>query len=344
MFGITSNNNKTIDISWSALIKIGLALAVGWVLFLAREVLLLALFGLIISALFNPAINIMARTKIPRAAATIIVYFLVLGSLATAIYLLAPIFIIETQQFGQLFPAYFEKIAPFLSGLGFAIFQSMDAFVAAIRDWLVGASSSIIGSLAALFGGILTAITVITAALFFSLEENGIKRFIMLLVPKRHEKTALEWWERAQVKISGWFAVRFAGMAAVGLLTSLVCGALGIRYPIFLGFVAAIADIIPFVGPLFAAAVIALLALLDSWQVAAIAVFLFTVVQQLENNLIIPLLSKKFIEFPAILVLLSILVGDALWGLAGAILAIPLFGILYDFVKDYLIKIKKIDD
>jgi len=68
----------------------------------------------------------------------------------------------------------------------------------------------------------------------------------------------------------------------------------------------------------------------------------FTLIQQVENNIVIPLLSKKFIEFPAILVLLSLLVGDALWGLAGAILAIPMFGLLYDFVHDYLIKTKKI--
>ena len=342
MFSI-GDNSRMIDISWGAIVKIGLGLAIGWALFLAREVLLLALFGLIISSLFNPAINLLSRFRIPRAAAVLFVYSLVLGSLGAAIYMVAPVFIVETQQLGQLFPVYFEKFAPVLSGLGFAIFQSMDAFVAAIRDWLVGASSSIIGSLAAVFGGILATVTVITAAVFFSLEEDGVKKFIMLAVPKKHEKTALAWWEKAQVKISGWFAVRFAGMIAVGLLTSLVCWALNIRYPIFLGFIAGAADIIPFIGPLAAAAVIALLALLDSWQAALLAVALFMLIQQLENNLMIPLLTKKFIEFPAILVLVSILVGDALWGLAGAILAIPLFGILYDFIRDYLIRNKKLE-
>jgi predicted PurR-regulated permease PerM len=311
---------------------------------LARNVLLLALFGLIISALFNPAINLLVKSRIPSTAATLVIYSLVFGLLGSAIYLVAPIFIIETQQLGQMFPAYFEKFAPVLSGLGFAIFQSMDAFVAAIRDWLVGASSSIAGSLAAVFGGIMATVTVIAAALFFSLEEDGVKRFILLAVPKKHEKTALIWWERAQVKISGWFLVRFSGMVAVGLLTSLVCWALDIRYPIFLGFIAGIADIIPFIGPLAAGAVIALSALLDFWQTALLAVALFFLIQQLENNLMIPLLSKKFIEFPAILVLISILVGDALWGLAGAILMIPLLGILYDFVRDYLIKNKKLNE
>lgn len=146
------------------------------------------------------------------------------------------------------------------------------------------------------------------------------------------------------MKISGWFAVRLAGMLAVGVFTSLACWALDIRYPVFLGFFAGVADIVPFIGPIASGAVIALVALLDSWQKAAAAIAIFTIIQQLENNLVIPLLSKKFIEFPAILVLLSLLAGKAIWGVAGAILAIPLFGVLYDFVRDYLMRNKRLNE
>ncbi len=339
MLGI-GNNPKAFDISWTAIFKIALVLVVGYAVYLARQVLLLTLFGLIISTLFNPAINFLQKFRISRTAATLLMYSLVLGVLAAAIYLVAPVFIIETQQLGQLFPVYFERVAPFLSGLGFVIFQSMDAFAAAVRDWLVGASSNILGSLTAFFGGMLVMVAVFTIAIFFSLEAKGVEKAILLVVPKKHEGTALEWWERAQVKTSGWFAVRFAGMLAVGLFTALACWVLGVRYPIFLGFIAGVADIIPFVGPLVAGIMMALAALLDSWQKALLIVAVFIIIQQLENNIMIPLLTKKFIEFPAILVLVSILVGNALWGVAGAVLAIPLFGVLYDFVRDYLIKSK----
>lgn len=339
MFGI-GNNEKATDISWKAIFKVVLVLVVGYAVYRAREVLLLALFGLIISVLFNPAINFLCKFKISRTAATLFIYLSVLGALGVMLYSVAPFFMIETQQLGQLFPVYFKKISPFLSGMGFEIFQSMDIFVAAIRDWLIGATSSIVGSLASIFGGLLLTLMVFTIAVFLSLEEEGVERSILLAVPKKYEKTALEWWKKAQVKISGWFAVRFAGMLAVGLLMSLACWALQIRYLIFLGFIAGAADVIPFIGPLAAVIVMALFALIDSWQKAVIIIGVFTVVQQIESNLMIPLLTRKFMKFPAILVLLSLLVGDALWGIAGAILAIPLFGILYDFIRDYMIKNK----
>lgn len=326
-------NQPQFDISWGAILKIALVLVIGYWVYLAREVLLLALFGLIISVLFNPVVDFLCRFKISRSVSVLIVYLSVLAILAGMIYAVAPVFITETPQFGQLFPVYFEKFAPVLAGYGFAIFQSLDVFAAAVSNWFAA-------FLAPIFGGVITTLTVFTIAIFFSLEERGLEKLIMLAVPKKHEKTALDWWGKAQIKISGWFAVRFAGMVAVGVLASLACWALGIKYPIFLGFIAGAADIIPFIGPLAAGAIMALFALLDSWQKAAAIAVIFTVIQQFENNLMIPLLTKKFMEFPAILVLLSILVGDALWGLAGAILAIPLFGLLYDFTQDYLKKTK----
>lgn len=335
------NNGKTAGVSWGTLIKIGLALAIGYAVYLARDALLLVLSGFIISALFNPAVDSLVRAKFSRAWAVFLVYFSIFGLLGLAIYLVAPLFIVETQQLGQLFPMYFAKLAPFLAGLGFPIFESMDAFAAAIRDWLVGASSSVVGSVAAIFGGFLAMFIVLTAAVFSSMEEPRMKRFVTMLVSKENEKNALAWWQRAQMKISGWFAVRLAGMAAVGFFTWLACWALGVRYPIFLGFFAGIADIVPFIGPFAAGALIVLIALLDSWQKALLVLIIFTAIQQLENNLVMPLLAQKFIAFPAILVLTSLLVGEALFGLAGAILAIPLFGLCYDFARECLVNHKK---
>jgi len=64
-------------------------------------------------------------------------------------------------------------------------------------------------------------------------------------------------------------------------------------------------------------------ALIDSWQKAVLIIILFTIIQQIESNIIIPLLTRKFMDFPAILVLASIFIGENLWGIAGAILAIP---------------------
>lgn len=67
----------------------------------------------------------------------------------------------------------------------------------------------------------------------------------------------------------------------------------------------------------------------------------FALLQQIEGNLISPLLTKKFVGLPPILVLLALAIGGKLWGILGAILVIPLAGILYEFLRDFLKKRKE---
>ena len=74
---------------------------------------------------------------------------------------------------------------------------------------------------------------------------------------------------------------------------------------------------------------------------AIFILIIFILIQQVENNIITPILAKKFIGLSPVLVLLALAIGGTLWGFLGAILAIPLAGILFEFLKDYLKKRKK---
>ena len=336
MFGFNSEKNQAYDISWATIVKLAVAFFAFYIIYLVRDVLLWVIFGLTISVLFDPAIDFLQRFRLSRPVATIFVYVSIFGLIGFLIYLIAPILIIEVREFSRLFPIYFEKIAPFLSSIGFDIFQSMDSFVAAVQDWLAGAQFSVFRPIAAVLNGIFLALTVFAIALFFSLEEKGIEKLIRLASPSKHKEKVLEIWRQSKIKISGWFAARLLTMIAVGIMTSIACLALGIRYPIIFGFIAGVLDIIPFIGPLTAGALIALFALLTSWQMAAAILVVFMFIHLIDGNLLTPLLAKKFLKLPAILILISILIGEKLWGPVGAVLAIPLFGIVFDFIHDYL--------
>jgi len=336
MLSFSNQNEQAIDFSWRAIFKVALAVAIVYLLYLIRDVFVLIIFSLVLSLLFNPAIDFLQKLKFSRLGATFLVYFFIIVLLGLIIYWVLPSFINEIQELSRPFPVYFGKVAPFLSGLGFDIFQSIDTFVAAIQKWLVGALSNIASSLASLLGSLISAISVFTLAFFFSLEKQTVDKFIRLVTPKKHEEYILQLLNKSQVKISGWVAIRAAGMFMIGFLTFLSCRLCGINYPVLLGFIAGVLDIIPFVGPIAAGFLLALLALIDSWQKALLIVIIYTIIQQLESNIIIPLLTRKFMDLPAIVVLVSIFIGERLWGLAGVILAIPLFGVLYDIANSYL--------
>ena len=106
------NGNRVLDISWGTILKVAIAFLIFYIIFLVRDILVWGIFALIISVLFNPAINFLHRLHIPRVLSVIFVYVAVFGILGLLIYWVAPMFVFEIQQFSQLFPQYFERIAP----------------------------------------------------------------------------------------------------------------------------------------------------------------------------------------------------------------------------------------
>lgn len=199
---------KVLDISWGTILKISIAFLGFYILYSIRDILIWVIFGLIISILFNPAINFLQRRRIPRTIATIFVYVTVFGILSLVLYWIIPIFIFEIQQFAQLFPQYFGKLAPPLKGLKLEAFESFESFTEALQNWLIKVSSSIFGAIISIFGGIFSTVTIFAIAVFFSIEEKEVKQAIKILVPRNNESYFLDLWERCQFKTAAWFGTR----------------------------------------------------------------------------------------------------------------------------------------
>ncbi len=335
------NQSRVLDISWGTILKLAVAFFTLYLLYLIRDILVWVVFGLIISLLFNPAIAFLKRKYFPRVLATILVYVLLFGILGFLIYSTAPIFVSEIQQFSQMFPEYFERISPLLKGLGIEAFENFDRFSQAFQGELIKASSNIFSAVGAIFGGIFSAITIFAIALFFSLEEKGIDRVIGILSPKRYEAFVLSLWARSQKKVSGWFGARILSCIFVGLMTFVTCYVLNIKYAVSFGFLAGILDFIPIIGPIIAGAGILVTVALTSWTKALFFLIAFLIIQQIEGNILSPVLTKKFIGLPPVLVLVAVMVGAKLWGVMGALLAIPISGILFEFLRDFLKKRKE---
>lgn len=332
------NEEKVLDISWGTILKFALAGLFFYTLYLIRDILILIVFSLIISVLFSPAIDFFAKRKIPRSVATILIYLFVFGLVGLLIRLIAPVFVNEIKQLAQVFPQYFERLAPTLKDLGLVAFSSFENFTKALGDWVIKAQSGIISAIAAIFGSIFSTLTIFSISIFLSLEEKSAERIISLFFPKKYEATILGNWERAQKGVVGWFASRIISCIFVGLLTFVTCKILSIDYAVAFGLLAGVTNMIPVIGPLVAGAIIMLFAFLNNASQGIFFGIIFVLIHQIEGNVLTPILSKKFIGIPPVLVLISLLIGARLWGILGAILAIPLFGILFEFTKEYLEK------
>ncbi|MDD2696729.1 MAG: AI-2E family transporter [Candidatus Pacebacteria bacterium] len=330
------NGDKVLDISWGTILKISFAFLIFYIVYLIRDILIWFIFALIISVLFNPAIKFLQKLRIPRTLAVIFIYVAIFGILGLTIYWTAPMFVLEIQQFSQLFPQYFEKIAPPLRGLGIEAFESMETFTQAIGNMLQKASSDILSALALFFGGIGSTIFILAIALFLSFEEGWVEKVISLLSPKKYEAYVLSLWERSQNKVSGWFGSRILTCVFVGIAFFITLYLFNVKYALSLSLLAGVLNFIPVLGPVIVGAVAFLFVALDSWLKALFVLIAFFLIQQVEGNIIAPILTKKFVGLPPVMVLISLSVGAKLLGILGAVLAIPLTGILFEFIRDFL--------
>jgi len=328
-----------LDISWKTIAKIFAAVFIFYLVYLIKDVALWFFFALIISVLLEPAINFLRWLRVPKIAAIILIYLSIFGFLGFLIYLIAPIFIFEIKQFSQQVPDYFEKINPILKQWGVDVAYGFDDFTKILVNRLEQGSKGVINAIASFFGGIASAIFILTLAFFLSIEERGVEKVLVLLTPKKYEKKIINVFERAQKKVSNWFGARILACLFVGLASFLVFYIFDVKYSFLLALIAGVLNFIPYVGPwITGVLLLVFVTVSNSWLVALYVFIAFVVIQGIEGSILTPVLMKKMIDLPPALVLLALLAGSQMFGFLGVVFAVPVFGIVYEFLKEFLEK------
>lgn len=329
---------QALEISWATIIKIFVAVFIFYIIYLTKEIALWFLFGVAISVLLEPAILFLRKTRMPKILAIIIVYFSIFGLLGLLIYLTAPIFVQELRQFSQYLPGYIEDINPILDKIGIDVINSYNDLTKFLIGGLEQSSKGILNALMAFFGGISSTIVILTISFFLSIEDKGPERFLILVSPRKYEERISAFFKMAQGKVAGWFGARILACLFVGVASFIVFYILGIKYAFILALTAGILNFIPYIGPLITGVLLIILVAVssNSWLIVLYSVSAIMIIQAVENNLLTPLLMKRMINIPPVLVLISLLIGAKLFGFLGAIFAVPAFGIAYEFLREFL--------
>jgi predicted PurR-regulated permease PerM len=330
--------NSLLDISWGTLLKISFLIVIFYILYQVKDILVWFLSAAIISIILNSPINFLRKLKIPRFIAVILVYVTLLGCFVVLVYFISPLFVGEIKKFSQNLPRYFEALSPFFNTLEINIFQDVETFVNTVGKSLEKITANILNSLFLVFGGVFAFIFILFSAIFLSLEEKWLEKTFALFFPPEYEDYSLSLARRCQKKVSSWFLSRIVACIFVGILTYLTLLIFNVDYPLSLGLLSALFNFIPVVGPLGMVFLFFTFIGPANLFKAVLVVIVFTLIQQIENNILTPILSKKFVDLSPVLVLLSLTIGGILFGFLGAILAVPLAGIISEFLKDFLRK------
>jgi len=202
--------------------------------------------------------------------------------------------------------------------------------------------SSVTGSFLSLFSSVWTTVTNIIFFLFIGIfvaaEAGSYRTGIVKLFPPQRRKRVGEIAARIVTTLQLWLLGRFISMTVITVLTVLGLWLLGIPFALTLGLLAGASGLIPIFGPFLTALPAILLAFVEGPALALYVALLYVLIQQLESNIIMPVVDKRTVAVPPALTLLAVFVMGALFGFLGLLVATPLVAIMLVIVKMIYLK------
>lgn len=330
MIEVLKNNNKKLAIDFSVLsiIKIIAVLLLCFFLYEISNVLIMLFIAFVIATIINPIANWLHRYYIPRALGTLLIYVILLIIISSVFVLLAPPIVEQINELAKNFPAYSQKIysvfyqfKEYLSKLG------LENSVQKISDFLQsnigGGAKNIFSFAIGLFGGIASFFIILVIAFYMVLQEKSWYNFLDNIVAKKRKERIIKIVHNIQDKLGIWARAQLVLCVAIFILTFIGLSIFNIKYALVLALIAGLFEFIPYLGPAIGAIPAVLLTLLYSPSKALIVIAIYVVVQQIENNLLVPNIMKKAVGVNPIISIISLIIGFQLAGIIGGILAMP---------------------
>ena len=333
--------NQIIEISFWTMLKVALLALLIWALWELRDFMAVMLLSIVIASAIEPANHFFARYRVPRVLSVIFIFLTAFLVFALVFYLVIPPLFGDILDFLLPLPSYIDQaVGP--RGSLFLLFPEIPNELnliikqgaISLEKYIAGMAPGFFSAGTALFGGILSFVLLIVISFYLSVQEHGIENFLRIVTPLENEDYILDLWQRSQRKIGRWFQGQILLAVLVGVMVFLGLTILNVKYAISLAVLAAIFEIIPVFGPVMAAIPAVAIAFIQSPVSGLMVLGLFVIVQQFENHLIYPLVVRKTIGVPPLLVVISLVIGGTLGGFFGIILSLPFAAVLVEFLND----------
>lgn len=304
-----------------------LAIALGETIRALRQELLVLVVAIFIAVGLAPAVAWLTRFHLPRWAAVLVISVIAAGSVAAFLAAAVPPLVGEAHQLITSGPSYFQQLQDKHSFLGrlnneFHIEDKLKS--AASKDLTVGSAGGLLKVGFAIVSFSFETVVVIVLVIYLLADFDNVKRFFYRLVPLRRRP-------RVALLVDGIIS-RTGGYILGNLLTSLIAvicqyiilRALGVPYALVLSLFVGIFDLVPLVGSTIAGALVTIVTLATVSLTAAIINLAFTIVYRLaEDYLISPRVLKRTVDVRPLVTVVAVLLGGALLGIVGALIAVP---------------------
>lgn len=334
----------SISISSGTIIKTIVWLAVFAGLFYVRDFVIALFVAVVLASAAEMPVKSMMKWGLSRSIAVSFIFLFLIGLIAAVLAIFVPPLADDIARFVRTLPQLLDSVHIFGKDLGFrdlsANIQELSATIdrgqilTVLKNTFFG-TGGVFATGAALIGGVVNLLLTFVLAFYLALEENGVQKFLRLIVPKSEEQYVTDLWIRSQRKIGMWMQGQLLLSLLVALLVYIPMLILDMPYAALLGVLAFAGELIPMVGLTFAT----IPALVIAWAhgglpLLGIVAVIYFIVSQLENHVLYPRVMNKMVGVPSVIVIIALVIGAKFAGIWGVILSVPIAAILMELASD----------
>lgn len=334
----------TISISSGSIIRTLVWITVFAGLFFIKDFVIALLVAVVLASSVEMPVKALAKFGIPRSISVIGIFFGLLILIAAVVLIFIPPLADDIARFIKTLPTILDSIRVFGKDMGFKDLSlavqelsrdiSKGQILTILKTTLVG-TSGFFATTSVVLGSIVNFLLTFVLAFYLALEEQGVHKFLRLVVPKHQEAYISDLWARAQKKIGLWMQGQLLLSLLVALLVYIPMLILNVPYATLLAVLAFFGELVPMVGLTIATIPALFLAYFHGGlQMLGIVGLIYFVIGQLEGNVLYPKVMNKMVGVPSIVVLIALVVGAKFAGIWGMILAVPLAAIVMELLND----------
>lgn len=340
------SKNRQIEPLRSLIVLIGIVTLVAFA-YAMKEVLASVTIAIVLFYILDPMVHWLeqrriGRRKISRLAAVLLVILFVTLALTGIILALIPPIADQVERFSNNIPEYIKHIESTADALQqkykrmelpFEVRASLKNSFERITAESMGIIRQAAEKSAVLFSQIILLFMMPFITFYLLLEKNDVKNALVSIFPKKLQSEIAVVVTESSRALHGYITGQLILSALMGVAMTLALSFMGVKAPLLLGMIAGVTKLIPVIGIVLGCIPAAIVALSDSVSLALWVVLVFSIVQLLENKVILPLFLSKYVTMSPLAILLTIMVGEQLGGVLGMFIATPIAAVLNVFYK-----------
>ena len=316
--------NKKVEISYKTIIFTILFLLALVLLWQLRALVVLLFISFVFMEALNPAVVRLEKIKIPRPLGILILYIIILTVISFAVAGISPILVEQTAGLIKTLPETIKNIK---------IFGANAIDISSQFKILENIPGNIAKTAVSLVTNIISAFVIFFITFYLLLEKKNFPKYGLNFFGEKGRTKFLKIVDSLESRLGHWVNAEFFLMSIIGVLSYFGYLLLGLNYAVPLAIFAGLLEAVPTIGPTVATIVAAIVGFTISPLTGLLTIIWGIVVQQLENNIIVPKIMKQSVGFNPLVTILLIAAGAKLAGVLGAILAIPLYLSIETIVK-----------